>query len=231
MGKKKPRAASRYYDASRRLAASYVFIAPLLAVYEGGVFLDPRARNGADPLVRQLFSQLSHLGSAFFSMLILGLLFVAIGRTRQKRIHTPGLYWFMLLESCGWAAAMSAVAFFFPPKSLSLSPLALDLVKSVGAGVYEEIVFRFLLMGGMLLVLQHGLGGHPLWVAPVAVLSSAALFSWAHHAIGGEEFSEKVFLFRTMMGVILGALYYTRGLGIVVYAHALYNVAIVVRHG
>jgi membrane protease YdiL (CAAX protease family) len=59
---------------------------------------------------------------------------------------------------------------------------------------------------------------------------SALLFSLAHHELGGEPWDRGVFLFRAMMGALLGVLYWARGLGIVVYTHALYNVALLLRH-
>ena len=56
------------------------------------------------------------------------------------------------------------------------------------------------------------------------------LFSWAHHAIGRDPWNPGVFFFRAVMGALLGALYWARGLGVVVYAHALYNVALLARN-
>ena len=66
------KARAGYGGASRSLAASFVFIAPLVALYEIGVLLDERARNGADPIFRALFSRFSHLGVLFFNFFLLG---------------------------------------------------------------------------------------------------------------------------------------------------------------
>jgi membrane protease YdiL (CAAX protease family) len=92
--------------------------------------------------------------------------------------------------------------------------------------VYEETLFRFLLLGGIVLALHRGLGGEKFWVVPLAVAVSALLFSWAHHVPGGEPWDTRVFAFRAAMGALLGWVYLARGLGIVVYAHALYNVVL-----
>ena len=100
------------------------------------------------------------------------------------------------------------------------------LLGGIGAGIYEEFLFRFLLLGGLLLVLLRGLGANPVWAVPVAIVASAAAFSWAHHVIGREPYTHAIFLYRALMGVILGAAFCARGLGIVVYAHALYNLAV-----
>jgi membrane protease YdiL (CAAX protease family) len=142
-----------------------------------------------------------------------------------------GLYGFMLLESLAWSGFMLGLGALVLPHLLALPPLARDLLGGVGAGIYEEFLFRFLLLGGLLLVLHRGLGANPVATVPVAILASAAIFSYAHHALGGEPYTHAAFLYRTLMGVILGTAFCTRGLGIVVYAHALYNVALgLLRH-
>ena len=218
---------NNYFAASRRLAASFVFVAPLFAVYQAGIFFDPSARNGTDPIYRELLHRFHQLGFVFINLVLLGLLCLAIARTRTRRVDYAGLYWLMLGESCAWTGAMLLAANYFPFHALSLTPILRDLTAGIGAGVYEETLFRFLLMGGLILLLHRGLGGSRAWVVPVAIAAAAALFSLAHHEIGGEPWDRSVFLFRTGMGVILGCIYWFRGLGICVYTHALYNVALV----
>ena len=139
----------------------------------------------------------------------------------------------MLVEATVWACVLLGIAHIWPPgafpneKPLALPPLARSIVVSIGAGVYEETIFRFVLMGGMIFVLRDLLGGHPAWVVPVALVAAAALFSLAHHTIGKQAWHWDIFYFRTVLGVVLGAIFWFRGLGIVVWVHALYNVALV----
>jgi hypothetical protein len=227
VARKLERRLARYLDASRRLAASVVFVWPLFALYQIGLVFDARVRTGTAPILREFFHRFSHLGLFALNLALLGLLFLAIWRTRSERLRFPGLYALMFLEACLWTVVMLMVAILLPPAELALPVVVRTIFSYVGAGIYEEVLFRFLLMGGLILVLRRGLGGHPAWVVPVAILASAALFSYAHHELGQEAFSRGVFLYRGLMGVILGTVYYFRGLGIVVYAHALYNVALV----
>lgn len=227
---KGPGFARRYYELSRTLAASYVFIIPFFAVYQAALFFDDRVRSGTAPIFRELFERLDRVGLLAINLALLGALLLAIWRTRKRRQHVPGLYALMFLEACSLAALMMAIAIIVTPKLLALPPVARQLFAYAGAGIYEEILFRFLLMGGLVLVLHRGLGGSPVWVVPLACLVSAAIFSYAHHALGGQPYERGVFLYRTLMGVILGAAFWLRGLGIVVYAHALYNVSLVLWH-
>ena len=219
--------AKAYFAASRTLAASYVFVAPLFGLYQLGILFEPGARSGTDPIYQELLHRFHRLGHVIVNLVLLGLLFLAIARTRKERTRISGLYALMWVESCLWAALMLVAAHLVPFEALAIGPFARDLVSGAGAGIYEETLFRFLLMGGLILVLHRGLGGRPTWVVPLAIATSAFLFSWAHHTIGREPWSTQVFLFRAAMGVILGWIYWVRGLGITIYTHALYNVVLV----
>jgi membrane protease YdiL (CAAX protease family) len=218
--------AKAYFAASRTLAASFVFIAPLFALYEVALAADEGVRSGTVPLVREIFHPVSHLGLVAFNLVLLGLLCLAIYRTRAQRRRVKGLYGLMFTEALAWTGLMLGVAALAMPRHLALPPLPRKLLGYVGAGIYEEFLFRLLLLNGLVFVLHRGLGASPYWSIPVAILASALLFSYAHHAMGAEPWSRPVFLYRAVMGAILGAVFCLRGLGIVVYAHALYNVAL-----
>ena len=124
------------------------------------------------------------------------------------------------------ASAMTSSA----NRLLSLDPvgssMVANLVGSVGAGIFEELVFRLCLMSllvwvGMRAVREWGV---PRWVVGfVAVTGSALLFSWFHH-LCGEPYDQGRFVFRAMAGVLLGLLMWTRGYGVCVYTHTVYNV-------
>lgn len=89
---------------------------------------------------------------------------------------------------------------------------------AVGAGLYEELLFRMLLVAVVHTLLvdlgkaSHGLG------AAIAVFVSAAAFTWYHPL---HDFTDVSFYF--LAGLYLGAVYVFRGFGIVVAVHALYD--------
>ncbi|MCK6461156.1 MAG: CPBP family intramembrane metalloprotease [Planctomycetes bacterium] len=229
--KKPRRLLAPYLEASRTPAASFVFVAPLLALFEVALAADPGVRSGTVPLVRELFDPVSHLGLVGLNLLLLGLLCFAIWRTRAERRRVTGLYGLMFAESLAWAGFMLGLGSLVMPHLLALPELPRNLLGGVGAGIYEEFLFRFLFLGGMVLVLHKGLGASPVGAVPFAIVVSAAAFSYAHHALGAEPYTHAAFLYRALMGVILGSAFAARGLGIVVYAHALYNVGLeLLRH-
>jgi hypothetical protein len=113
-----------------------------------------------------------------------------------------------------------------PPRSLMA-----NIVIGVGAGIYEELVFRLILIGLLLVVLQHVLRMDHRNAMVLAVLVSAALFSAHHHItlIDGQigrnaPFYWMEFGFRTLAGVYFAVLFAIRGFGITAGAHAFYDI-------
>lgn len=96
-------------------------------------------------------------------------------------------------------------------------------VSLLGAAIYEEGVFRVLLLGILYgLLVRFGTGF--LVSGICAIILSALLFSMAHHNGPPQTAAERqVFLFRAASGVVLGLTFLLRGAGTSVAAHALYN--------
>jgi membrane protease YdiL (CAAX protease family) len=96
---------------------------------------------------------------------------------------------------------------------------------SLGAGLYEELLFRVLLVSGLALAGRRLLGWSPRAAGAVAVGVSAVAFS-AFHYVGpyGDPFTLPSFTFRALAGLAFSALYLTRGFGITAWTHALYDV-------
>src|SRR5205085_8898747 len=111
----------------------------------------------------------------------------------------------------------------------SSEPQALwgQIVSYLGAGIYEETLFRLLLFAGLVqLFAWSETKTSPLAVA-LAAFGSALLFAGAHH-VGphGDPFNIYVLAFRTFAGLYFACLYQARGFGIAVGAHAGYDVLV-----
>lgn len=104
--------------------------------------------------------------------------------------------------------------------------LVANLIGSLGAGIYEELLFRLLLLSllAWLFFRVTDTFGVPKAVgAAAAILASALLFSLFHYA-QPDALEPRVFVFRTMAGIMLGVLFLLRGIGVCVYTHAMYDV-------
>lgn len=110
-------------------------------------------------------------------------------------------------------------------------PLLANIVTGIGAGIYEELVFRLILICLLMLLFQDILRFTHLNSIVLSVLISAALFSAHHHFdfLSGkpnavDPFNLTKFIFRTMAGIYFAALFAIRGFGITAGTHAAYNI-------
>ena len=237
------RAADGYWVESRQPLASLVFVAPLLVVYEAGVLLmGPAAvRNGADVWLRQL---LELVGFGQYFLLPILTVCILLGwhyTTRRPWRLSRGLLWGMageclLLTICLWLLAqlrgilLQTVA---RPVGLAVPTIVERAVTELGAGicylgagVYEELLFRLILLSLTVWGLGR-LGVGPRQRLVAAVLLTSFLFSTAHY-VGqyGEALELSSFLFRFLAGVFFSILFVYRGFGIAAGAHAGYDILV-----
>jgi hypothetical protein len=106
-----------------------------------------------------------------------------------------------------------------------------DIVTGIGAGIYEELLFRLILICALMLLLQDVLGINQHSAVIISVLVSAALFGAHHHidfltgmANQSDLFDWAKFVFRTTAGVYFAALFAIRGFGITAGTHAFYDI-------
>jgi membrane protease YdiL (CAAX protease family) len=101
---------------------------------------------------------------------------------------------------------------------------------SVGAGVYEELLFRFLGCGALNLLFTRGFGASKLAASTLTILVSSVLFS-LYHYLGNEHFALYTFIFRTLAGGYFALVFLNRGLGISAGSHAIYDIIVVTLRG
>lgn len=109
--------------------------------------------------------------------------------------------------------------------------LAANIVTGIGAGIYEELVFRLILICILLFLFQDIIRMTHINSIVLAVLISAGLFSAHHHIdfFSGQmstvdPFDFTRFVFRTIAGVYFAILFAFRGFGITAGTHAFYNI-------
>ena len=109
--------------------------------------------------------------------------------------------------------------------------LLANIVTGIGAGIYEELVFRLILICILIMLFQDALKFNHENAIILSILISAALFSAHHHIdfLSGQPnlvdpFDWTRFAFRTVAGVYFAILYAIRGFGITAGTHAFYNI-------
>ncbi len=226
-------AAERYWTESRQPLAALVFIAPLLVIYEGGTLLLPGVRNGADAFMRRVLDLFGFGQHFVLPMLTACILLGWQYLSRRPWRVSPGVIPAMAVESLLLGFCLRLVPFLQNCVLGSIGAPACGLwaklqnaVGFIGAGIYEELLFRLILLS----FLAWGFrltGMKPAAGTVAAVLLSSLIFAAAHHVgPGGVEFNRYDFLFRTVAGGFFSVLFIYRGFGIAAGCHAAYDVLV-----
>jgi len=111
------------------------------------------------------------------------------------------------------------------------APLLANIVTGIGAGIYEELIFRLILICFLMILFQNIAKFDHTNSIILSVFISAALFSAHHHVVfvNGRfaltaPFNGTAFGFRTIAGIYFAVLFAIRGFGITAGAHAFYDI-------
>jgi len=230
-----------YFRLSKTLTYSYLFVLPLIILYEIGMWLlnagaPTQVRIGADIMVKRLLSFVGIEGTLWLSALLLAIGAGIIWYERRLDLPIrPRYFAFMFGESAGYGIVIGLLVASFVSTLFSLTwPPALQmagavstsqqLVLSLGAGIYEELVFRLILVTLLVALLKLIIKPGNLSYGIAAVIG-ALIFSAVHY-IGslGDVFTLQSFTFRFLMGLALNGIFLWRGFGIAAMTHALFDV-------
>lgn len=244
-----------YWEESRRPLAAFLFVVPMIAIYEAGLLaLGPGAmRNGVDVWLRCLLQQLGFGQYFLLPVLSCGIL-LGWHHVRRERWRVPsGVLYGMALESIalawllvalaflegrladGWATSLGCAVAAAPPPG-GPGPAAGSLLAFFGAGIYEELLFRLVLLPAAMLLLQYFGVASRATRAVMAVLGTSLLFAAVHYRIDislgswhlatrfGDAFAWPSFLFRGFAGCFFSVLFLYRGFGIAAGTHAIYDI-------
>jgi hypothetical protein len=217
------------------LASSLILIFPLLLVYEIGVLFSSTI-NGVDFVTRAVFAACGRDRVTYLIVHACAALafLVWIRRVRRERTLSFDVVAPLALEAAIYALSLGAVVALIVEDVLGLATgLSLGkggeaVVMSLGAGVHEELVFRLgIFAGGARLLV--GAGTAPRAALAIALVASSLLFAAAHHwGPYGEPWLASVFAYRAVAGCAFAAIFWFRSLAHAVYAHALYDVWVLV---
>lgn len=226
-------ALDEYWRQSRRPLTNLLFVLPLLLLYEGGVLLlgPAAARNGADVWLRQLLDALGFGQYFLLPTLTVGALLAWHHTTREPWRVRPRVLPGMWLESLVLGCALLVLARLQGALLMQFGggapPAAMGrLVLFFGAGIYEEVLFRLLLLPAVAALLALWIKAPKLNVVSAVVVTSL-VFALAHY-VGphGESFHWHTFLFRFSAGGFFALLFVHRGFGIAAGTHALYDILV-----
>ncbi|MBX3417639.1 MAG: CPBP family intramembrane metalloprotease [Pirellulaceae bacterium] len=241
---KRARKDRHYMEQTRRPAFAVFWLLPLSVIYEIWAFTsgNPQARSGLEHL---LFSWMGFVPPLVIPGVCLGL----VWWWHRK----SGDNWEVDSRHLGFAAGEALVLglmIFFGTRVLQLgfatsielgegavsstAASSLDWIEQFarycGAAVVEEVVFRFVLLTGVVVSLNRYLRV-PRANLVLAVVSTSLLFSAFHYTIlnpAGNPFEWLGFMCRFLVGVAFSLVFLNRGLAIAVLAHLAYNAMFIV---
>ncbi len=242
----RPRADQGYWHEARRPLNILAFLLLPIVAYEFGLALVLRSETGV--LTNKAHESLLHFFSSFGvsaegslylgGIVIIVVLLVWHVLNRDEWSLEPRTLGVMLVESMvltlpllvlGQTIARSSVPAFaghsVDSETIAHLGTSAKLAISIGAGLYEELAFRMLLIAALHFFLVDVLkASHQMGFA-MAIVVSAAAFTWYHDLanIAGQLSMQRL-LFYFVAGLYFGTVYALRGFGIVVAVHAMYDV-------
>jgi Type II CAAX prenyl endopeptidase Rce1-like len=207
------------------LPLSLVVVFPLLLAYQLAIVFVPSV-VATDPISRLLFALCQGRAGYLLVQAAIAVAFLwwvhATGRSRtlSLRVIAP-----VMIEALAIALVLWIALPLLVHRALGLG-LGTSAASALGAGVYEELMFR-LLVTGAALQLALALGLHRREAAVLAVVIGALSFAAAHHlGAAGEPFGAAAFAFRVLAGLALGATCWFRSFAHAVYAHVAYDLIV-----
>lgn len=227
-----------YFRVTRSGTYGFLMALPLMMGYEVMTLLSgTQVRVASASWIKQVLNTVSHSHYGFaVGVIIFGTAVMYREREEDLPIR-PAYFGCMLGESIILVPIFALTVMFLtvkvtPPATMvagaKSTAAILQLIGiSLGAGVYEEFLFRvclisFLAWGGVALFPKH-----KVLVYSIASVFSALVFSGVHY-IGplGDDWSFASFIQRALAGLVLNGIYLSRGFGVAAWTHALYDVVI-----
>ncbi len=222
-----------YWHDARRPLTVLVFLLPAIAFHAGASFVvAPGVALSAERMIDDIFRVFGVFGRHLPSIALVVFLVVQHLIRRdvwRVRVGTLGV---MLVESIVMALPLIVLARAMRFGALADAVRVQDLgvleraTIAVGAGLFEETLYRLVLITLLHAILVDGLGMRARvgWV--LAILGSAAVFALAHHVppdLADDAMMIRAFYFAA--AAWFGVLFAVRGLGICVGAHIVYDLA------
>ena len=222
---------------------SLIFLLPLLIIYEIGVRAAASDENGVVHIyARTLLSDFfEHFGNTTYYLpsfcVVMVLLCLQLFKKDAVWSIDPILYGYMWIESTVMAGPLfimlTLISRLSLPRTMESANLVGDesvlarIALALGAGIYEELLFRLIVITLMHLVLVNLMALKEEVGMAWAVATSAVAFA-IYHFHPGNEFAIGSFLQYTAAGIYFAVLFRYRGFGICVGVHSIYDLLVTV---
>lgn len=226
----------KYLKISSSVPFSLLATTPLVVGYYVLLLLSgAQFRNLAEAYLLSLINGRLDIAFGVFIAVQVGSLVYVATNGEFKGISVSRYLAATVLESSVWAFIIwfvvsvitGAVLDLSAGESITRMGILDALALSMGAGIFEEVLFRVIIQGALFLMLFKLFGQSKRLSITLAVFFSAILFSLSHHiGVYGEAFTMSAFLFRFLFGLSFSGLIAWRGFAVTTWTHALYDIAV-----
>lgn len=223
-----------YVHLTKRPMNCLVFVLPLLVAYHAGEVVFGSSLAAPHDINKIL----RYLGGAHVfvpGLIVVGFLVIQQVVSKAPAEVHPKVLAGMLGEAVVWTVPLIVIGQFAAEANGGHGFSWPLLVAYVGAGVYEEFLFRLLLISVVMTLLADLLGVRKDLALALAVLLGAMSFALYHFSIDqirtGVGFRWSRFIFLAMAGTLWGTAFVFRGFGVAVGSHIVWNMYFLLTRG
>jgi len=228
-------ALQKYFQQSELPLICLSFLLPMIVLYEVGTyyFASDWARHTetrvlAFNLLRQFLAMFGATGRYLPCFAVCFILLTWHIARRDRWQIQVGTNFLMCVESALLALPVLAIGSIvgrYLPLYTGVGSWKGGVVLALGAGIYEELVFRLIAFTLLNILFIDMLRIDKKWAYLLIVVGSSVLFAFYHYwSPQSAPFRWSDCIFRTICGVYFGVLFLTRGFGITAGSHAIYDI-------
>ena len=233
-----------YWFLSTRPLHVLAFLLPLVVLYEIGtiIYLSNPASGVVETIgARSLFAQFCNTfgnvtvyfpGIAIVSILLFWHVFAG-----DRTVVRPKVVAGLAVESVAWVVPLLLILYLVAPEtraaiaappSISTLPWQARATLSIGAGIYEELLFRFVMIPLVHMIAADIFRIQSNIANVIAVVASAIAFAAYHHVSvpDGDPRAFRLYMYYACAGAFFGILYLFRGFGVIVGTHAVFDLIV-----
>ena len=229
--------ADGYFHQTQRPLVCLAFLLPWVLFYEVGTLLLGTMSEGAEPgrvVAYLLLERFFRLFGAT-ALYLPGLALIVVFLISHVASREPWKLRWQTLAGMGVESLLLALPLLIFNQVLAAQPAmggvaqwGQNLVLAIGAGIYEELVFRLMCITLLTILLVDIVKIRKATAMVIIVVLSSLVFA-AHHypPLGRDTFDTVTFLFRAGAGAYLATVFVVRGFGLAAGCHAVYDVIVV----
>ena len=228
----------KYFSYTRNSIISLLFIFPFFLMYEILAFFlfdnsNYVIRNSADIIFRDIFQIITNNTIITYNslLLILILCFIFYSYNDKKIEFNLNYIFLMFIEGIIFGLSLVVIlngynVFNYSSQNYFLIDYSFMFYSCLGAGIWEEILFRYLLLTILIGFLNKATNKYTSII--ISIIVSSLIFSMFHYiGSSGDVFTIYTFIVRFVGGIYLSIIYLYRGLGISMISHIVYDFVLV----